>query len=149
MSLSDFPICNKKMTRKSLGFCFTLDLFQRNLQANYDSCEICKLRPSQCSTSRSSQLYPDGIFSNRKVVIEIQQFPLNGSMLNGSFLLMVQNQLGTDRALTKYNFVVISSIVHIPLNGSILRWDRMKLITGIFCTWLFKNYQISTNYVQS
>ena len=67
------------------------------------------------------------------MLISVQQFPLNGSMLNGSFLLMVQNSLGTDRALTKKNFVVNSSIVHIPLNGSILRWDRMKLITGIYC----------------
>ena len=30
--------------------------------------------------------------------------------------------------------MVNGSIVHIPLNGSILRWDRMKLITGIYCT---------------
>ena len=65
---------------------------------------------------------------------KIQKIPLKCSMLNGSFLLLVQNLPGPKQPYHCENWLDNSSIVDIPLNGSILRWARLKLITGTFCT---------------
>ena len=55
-------------------------------------------------------------------------------MLNGSFLLLVQNLPGPKQPSHSESWLDNGSIVDIPLNGSILRWARLKLITGTCCT---------------
>ena len=67
--------------------------------------------------------------------ILVQKIPLNSCMLNGSFLLLVQNLPSPKQPSHSEIWLDNGSIVYIPLNGSILRWARLKLITGTFCTF--------------
>ena len=57
-------------------------------------------------------------------------------MLNGSFLLLVQNFHGPKLPSHSKNWLGNGSIIDIPLNGSVLRWARLKSITWTFCTSL-------------
>ena len=63
----------------------------------------------------------------------VQKIPLNSSMLNGSFLLLVQNFHGPKLPSHSKNWLDNGSIIDIPLNGSVLRRARLKLITGTLC----------------
>ena len=75
----------------------------------------------------------------------MQKIPLNSSMLNGSFLLLVQNLPGPIQLSHSKSWLGNGSIVDIPLIGSILRWARLKLLSGTYC--MFNNHSVPANWL--
>ena len=56
-------------------------------------------------------------------ILKLQKIPLNSSMLNGSFLLLVQNLPGPKQPSHSESWLDNGSIVDISLNGSVVRRD--------------------------